>query len=200
MRDARRSRLQKTSDIQSDALAAPAIGDLATVIDRFETPLLRYVGQILGVDSGDVEEVVEDTFLRFHRQVAKHGPKSVSNIAGWLFRVAHNLARDVGRRRKRRKKLQDDVMADPTIQTIGTTGTTAPGADMARREACDLAMAELHRLYAVEQRILLLKIIQGLTLREIGQVMGMRLSTVHYRLNRGLRNLSTRLDKLGVVR
>jgi len=197
MRDSRRSRLQKPTRPQGDKPTAPAESDLAVVIDRFQTPLLRYVGQILGVDSGDVEEVVEDTFLRFHRQITKQGPNSVTNVAGWLFRVAHNLARDVGRRRKRRRKLQDDVMADPTVQTVGTT--TTPGADLARREACDVAMAELHRLADVEQRILLLKIIQGLTLREISQVMGMRLSTVHYRLNQGLRNLSIRLDELGVV-
>lgn len=198
MRDSRRSQLQKPSDTQCDGPTAPAESDLAAVIDQFQTPLLRYTGQILGADSGEVEEVVEDTFLRYHRQVTKYGAKSVSNIAGWLFRVAHNLARDVGRRRKRRKKLQDDLMADPTVQPIGATAT--PGADVAQREACDLAMAELHRLPDVEQRILLLKIIQGLTLREISQIMGMRLSTVHYRLNRGLRNLSTRLDELGVVR
>ncbi|NOY79369.1 MAG: sigma-70 family RNA polymerase sigma factor [Kiritimatiellaeota bacterium] len=199
MRDSRRSSDPQPDDARFDAAAAPPGFELAAVVDRFQTPLLRYVGQILGPDSGEVEEVVEDTFLRFHRQVSRYGHASISNLASWLFRVSHNLARDAGRRRKRRKKLQDDVMSDPTLQTTCTGRAEAPGVELARREAYELAMAELRRLPDAEQNILLLKLIQGLTLREISEVTGIRLSTVHYRLNRGLQSLSGRLSELGLV-
>ncbi len=199
MRDSRRSPQPQSDDVRFHAAAAPPAFELVTVVDQFQTPLLRYVGQILGPDSGDAEEVVEDTFLRFHRQVSRHGRESISNLAGWLFRVAHNLARDVGRRRKRQKKLQDDVMSDPTLQATCSSHTETPGVELARREAYELAMTELRRLPDAEQNILLLKLIQGLTLREISEVTGMRLSTVHYRLNRGLQSLSGRLSELGLV-
>ncbi len=66
---------------------APATGvrfDLDAIIDRFQAPLLRYAQQMLGPGSGEAEEVVQDTFIRLHRQVMRHGPHSIDNLPGWL--------------------------------------------------------------------------------------------------------------------
>jgi len=185
--------------MRNERLANATEFDLAAVIDRFQSPLLRYVGQLLGPDTGEAEEVVQDTFIRLHRQVTRDGVHSIENLPGWLFRVAHNLARDAGRKRRRKKKLRKALMADPTVQTVGTSDALPPGTDMARREAYTIVIRELHRLSRADQELLLLKIIQNLTLREISEITGVGLSTLHYRLNRALTQLSQRLTDIGLV-
>src|SRR5277367_204466 len=54
-------------------------------------PLLRYL-VCLGLSSDEAQDVVQDAFLSLHRHVACGG--SQENIRSWLFRVAHNQARN----------------------------------------------------------------------------------------------------------
>ncbi len=172
--------------------------DLAAVVDRYESPLLRYVGQLLGA-AEEVEDVVQDTFLKLHGQVARRGAESIAHLSSWLFRVAHNLAMDVGRKRKRRAALQQRVMADPVINPVEVQRLPAPDEKLGRREACEMAVAELQTLPDEQRQVVLLKIIQGLTLREISEITGLKIGTVNYRLTQGLRALSERLKRAGAI-
>src|ERR1700683_3457824 len=54
-------------------------------------PLLRYL-VCLGLSSDEAQEVVQDAFLSLHRHLSAGG--SQDNIRSWLFRVAHNQARN----------------------------------------------------------------------------------------------------------
>src|ERR1700719_1317072 len=54
-------------------------------------PLLRYL-VCLGLSADEAQDVVQDAFLSLHRHLASGG--SQENIRSWLFRVAHNGARN----------------------------------------------------------------------------------------------------------
>jgi RNA polymerase sigma-70 factor (ECF subfamily) len=174
--------------------------DLAAAVARFEGPLLQYVRHLIGSGAGDeVEDVVQDTFLRLHRQVNEKG-RSIENVSSWLFRVAHNLAMDAGRRRSRRRKLQDKVMQDPVLNPATAAAAAAdPAVSLARSEAQQLALAELQALPPEQKNVLLLKLIQGFTLHEISRTTGMKIGTVNYRLTQGLKQLSARLKERGAL-
>ena len=178
--------------------AAPDGSSMADVVRRYQTPLLRYVGQILGAGTPEVQDVVQDAFLRLHRQIGRDGAGSIQKPGSWLFRVAHNLARDVGRRRQRQKRLREQVLGDPTVAPASSAAAD-PVAGLARAESRDLAVSELGRLPEEQRTVLLLKIMQGMTLREISEITGMKIGTVNYRLTQGLRELSRRLKDAGAV-
>src|SRR6476469_4811540 len=59
--------------------------------DREQLPLRRYVG-FLGVDAETTREIVQETFLRLHEHLLEGGDQT--HLRGWLYRVAHNLARN----------------------------------------------------------------------------------------------------------
>jgi DNA-directed RNA polymerase specialized sigma24 family protein len=48
-------------------------------------------------------------------------------------------------------------------------------------------------------RVLLLRLIEGMTLREISETTGISIALVHYRVQCGLRKLSQRFRLLGVM-
>jgi len=173
--------------------------ELNEVVERYQTPLLLYVRRIMGAAAAEVEDVVQDTFLRLHRQVAEHGEDSVKQVNSWLFRVAHNLAMDAGRRRQRQRRLQDKVMSDPVISTTGRVADSDPARALGRREARTLALKALDGLPAEQKQVLLLKTIQGFTLREISEVTGLKIGTVNYRVTQALRTLSQQLRQAGAL-
>ncbi|OPZ30469.1 MAG: ECF RNA polymerase sigma factor SigE [Lentisphaerae bacterium ADurb.BinA184] len=182
---------------------APAAGTgVATTADgamieqamlEFETPLLRYVGQVLGRQYDEAQDVVQDVFIRLHRQLESQGRGSIDNLRCWLYRVAHNLAMDCGRRRGRQRRLEEKALSDPVVgETLGTQ-LPGPARDAMHREACENAMREVDRLPDEQRHVLLLKIIQGLTLREISEITGLKIGTVNYRLTQALATLASRL-------
>jgi RNA polymerase sigma-70 factor (ECF subfamily) len=195
---------ETTSTTSPSAVARTGVppldaGDLMGVVAHYQSPLLRYVGQLLGrVDEG-AEDIVQEAFIRLHRQVAKHGPGSIKHLTTWLFHVAHNLTIDVLRRRVKLKRVAKGA-ADPAVlaEEQAADELDALG-EVLRQEARQVALRELAQLDDQQRQVILLKVIQGMTLREVADVVGISVSLVNYRLNQGLTELAERLRKTGVV-
>src|ERR1700693_2214097 len=65
--------------------------EATTLYRELRKPLLRYL-VCLGLSADEAQDVVQDTFVGLHQHLAAGG--SQENICSWLFRVAHNAARD----------------------------------------------------------------------------------------------------------
>ncbi len=173
--------------------------DLMAVVAHYQSPLLRYVGQMLGRIDHEAEDIVQETFVRLHRQVTGHGPGSVKHLTTWLFRVTHNLTIDMLRQRSKRSRppvtavdpsaLSEDQAADE-LDALG---------EVLRQEARQVALRELAQIDEQQRQVVLLKVIQGMSLRQVAKVVGISVSLVNYRLNQGLTELARRLRKAGVV-
>lgn len=161
-------------------------------VNDYQAPLLRYAGAILRGHAAGAQDVVQEAFVRFHREL-RNG-QQVEHTSSWLYRVTHNLAVDVLRREKRFVR-GDGAMAAMEQQTAVPDGTAA----RCRREACDLAVMELTELPEDQRQVLLLKVVQLHTLKEIGEILDMPISTVHYHLGLGLKELARRLKRKGAI-
>ena len=169
---------------------------LAAAVRQYETPLLRYVGHLLRDHPDEAQDVVQDSFLKLRAALATGAPPA--NLSSWLYRVAHNLAMDHYRRQRRNVELEDDTV-DSAAALLGDGPAPPPAAALERREACGLAAAELAKLPVEQRQVLVLKVLEGLTLREVAEITGESIATVHYRLQHGLRALARRLKEQGAV-
>jgi len=166
----------------------------ASVVSKYETPLLRYVGGLLGADAA--EDIVQEAFLRLHRHVLKNGESRVANTSSWLFRVAHNLSVDKVRKRRRQERRKEQAVHDrsaPAADKLDALGK------MMQREACEKAMTELRRLPDEQKQVILLRVVEGMTLRQVGEVAGLTTGNAAYRINQGLQELARRLKASGVI-
>lgn len=169
--------------------------EIGAIMNEYEAPLLRYVSQLVWPDVESSQDVVQETFLRLHRLLERDKGHTIEKVNQWLFRVAHNLAMDVQRKRGRTQNLTNRLQSDPVLNPeIGTEGRDVES-EFARREACQAAMAALETLPEQERQVVTLKVIDDLTLREIGEILDLKIGTVHYRLTRGLEKLSKQLDE-----
>jgi len=177
----------------------PRAEDLMAAVSHYQGSLLRYVARMLGGagSQGESEDVVQETFIRLHRQVSAHGPGSIEHLTTWLFRVAHNLVLDALRRRERQGTSQ--AAADSAAVAQEQADEMDALGEIIRQEARQVVLRELNELDASYRQVVLLKVVQGMSLRQVADVVGVSVSTINYRLNQGLGLLAQRLRKAGVV-
>src|SRR5258708_4934063 len=90
--------------------------EATTLYRELRKPLLRYL-VCLGLSSDEAQDVVQDAFLILHRHLASGG--SQENIRGWLFRVAHNQARN----RQNRYDRNFGAASDADIKAVSHEAT-----------------------------------------------------------------------------
>src|SRR5438105_8230118 len=73
--------------------------EATTLYRELRKPLLRYL-VCLGLSADEAQDVLQDAFLSLQRHLASSG--SQEHIRSWLFRVAHNAARNRQNRYDRR--------------------------------------------------------------------------------------------------
>ncbi|PWT80708.1 MAG: hypothetical protein C5B57_11790 [Blastocatellia bacterium] len=143
-------------------------------------PLLRYVIG-LGLDRDDAQDVVQEVFLRLHQHLGAGG--SDANLRSWLFRVAHNLARNQQQRYDRRC----EAPLNPESDEVATTAT--PESLVLKKEQFQQLRSGIQQLTACERECLLLRA-EGLRYREIGEVLGLPTSTVGDTVDRAVKKLA----------
>jgi RNA polymerase sigma-70 factor (ECF subfamily) len=177
----RLSSLAPSRPAESDEHAALQ-RDVLVLFDRFRGPLLRYV-LACGIAVSDGEDVVHDVFLSLFRHLQRGGSRS--NLQGWLFRVAHNLAlKRRARLRREAVRLQRDLQSaffviDPKPD---------PELRLVERERRQRLRRVLNALPERERLCLHLRH-DGLGYREIAKVLGISLGAVAKLLARAIGRL-----------
>lgn len=155
---------------------------LAEAFTELREPVSRYL-LTLGLAPPEAEEVVQETFLRLCQHLEAKGPQD--NVRGWVFRVAHNLARDEYRRRQRRPSEPLDV-----DKASGDT----PEQQFLVQERRKRLEAALARLPLHQQHCLHLRA-EGLRYREIAEVLNAGVSTVADWIQQALKTLAKECDE-----
>ena len=155
-----------TRSIQRDA---EAFGQLYSMyFDR----VYRYVRFRVG-NTTDAEDLTGSIFLSAWRTIDRFSPKHDASFAGWLFRLAHNAIVDRYRRQRESVSL-DDVGACVACDDE-SSGTE-------HMVEWRLTVAELHQalqaLTAEQREVVLLRFVEGLSAREVGDIMGKQEGTV----------------------
>ena len=163
---------------------ASGAGEVTSLYRELREPLLRYLA-CLGLSTDEAQDVVQDTFLSLHRHLNAGGPQD--NIRGWLFRVAHNQARN--RQGSYYRRFAEPL--DPNFAAM--LDETTPERMVLEKEKFDRLAKAMAGLTDSERECLLLRA-AGLRYREIGEALGMATSTVGDTVERAIRKISEKLD------
>ena len=158
--------------------------EATTLYRELRKPLLRYLA-CLGLSGDEAQDVVQDAFLSLHKHLAAGGAQE--NIRSWVFRVAHNQARNRQRRYERRfaTPLEDGIEAIADEPT--------PESAVLEREKFRQLTKAIGLLTESERECLLLRA-GGLRYREIGEVLGVPTSTVADTVDRAVKKLAERCN------
>ena len=158
--------------------------EATTLYRELRRPLLRYL-VCLGLSSDEAQDVVQDAFLSLHKHSASGEPQD--NIRSWLFRVAHNRARNRQHSYDRRFGSQLDLDTD-SISHAATPEQVVLEKEKFRR------LGRAIRLLTSSERECLLLRASGLRYREIGEVLGISTSTVADTVDRAIKKLAEKCN------
>jgi RNA polymerase sigma-70 factor (ECF subfamily) len=142
--------------------------EATTLYQELRQPLLRYLSG-LGLAPDEAQDVVQDTFLALHKHLANDGRQS--NIRSWVFRVAHNRARNHQQSYAQRMGDSLDLAGD------AASGAASPEQIALANEQAQRLDRAVRSLAAQERECLMLRA-EGLRYREIAEVLGIPTSTV----------------------
>jgi len=147
-------------------------------------PLLRYL-VCLGLSSDEAQDVVQDSFVSLQHHLVGGGTQD--NIRGWLFRVAHNQARN--RQSSYHRRFVEPL--DSEMDLIAAAAT--PEKAILEKEKFRQLRSAISLLEDSERECLLLRA-GGLRYREIGDVLGLATSTVADTVERAIKKLAEKCN------
>jgi RNA polymerase sigma-70 factor (ECF subfamily) len=166
--------LDRTSS--HSAKPSPLEEEVVRLFDQLQDRLLRYLLS-LGVPAPEGEEIVQETFLALFRHLQRGKPRH--NLRGWVFQVAHNLA--LKQRRATQRNRQSLLEHDWT----SANRAPDPEQQFATNQRHMKLASVLQALPEQDRRCLSLRA-EGLTYREIAQVLEMSLGSVSLSIARSL--------------
>ncbi len=130
-------------------------------------------------DKSLAEDATQDTFLKAWKHMERQERQSIENEKAWLMRIAINVCHDYHRSRWFRyadteRALEElpsrYLLTDPEDRTL---------------------LLDIMRLPEKQKQVILLYYYQGMTLEEVGSVLGISAATAHYRLKKAEAALKT---------
>ncbi len=160
--------------------------DFDAAFAEHHAPLFRYLHRLLG-DEDAAADLTQEAFVR----LLEH-PLPNDEVRPWLFTVATNLARDLGRMRSRRRRLLQEQGGSESLRPHRPPD---PDEETVRRRRIAEARAALDRLSERDREILLMRE-EGFRYAEIAEVIGVASTSVGTLLARALRRFQAAYEEV----
>ena len=176
---------------EDEALIAAALNGSAyaweKLVKRYETQIFNYSVRLTG-NSSDAMDLMQEVFLGVYRNL--HRFRGDAKFSSWIFRIAHNKAVDMNRRRRllsNQLRTNDDEF-DILDILPGDTGNE-PDEKLGTQQQNGKITRMLARL-SLEQRLVVeFKVFQSLTFDEIAVMQDISANTVKTRFYTALKKL-----------
>jgi len=165
------------------------------LVERYQKPIFNFIYRFYG-NYELAQELTQETFLRCYQFLKSYDPER--KFSTWLYTVAKNLCIDELKKRRSAHEIPlDDVL--PAVDAKDAEGAADHNAQMEciRREEDFKLLEALQELPAAARTVLLLHYFQGLSYQEIGETLGLPVSTVKIRIFRAKKILLEKWHEIG---
>ncbi|HSB12323.1 MAG TPA: RNA polymerase sigma factor [Blastocatellia bacterium] len=182
--------LQASDESLAEAARAGDDAAFEQIFDRHRRRIARIVARFFSRPQ-IVEEILQDAFTKAYFGLVDYSPDRGKSFSAWLSRVAINSCYDELRRLRRRP---EGSLGEITTDEAGWLSSrlhsqSAPGNAESALISRDLANKLLARLSADDRLVLTLLDAEGMTVVEIAEVLGWKVSKVKVRAHRARKSL-----------
>jgi RNA polymerase sigma-70 factor (ECF subfamily) len=182
-------------------LTRPAAGRVASEPNamRSDVPLEQlyrehfdYVwrsARCLGVSLAEIDDVVQETFLRAHRLLPTQVPWSPQ---GWLFSILYRVVQHSRRSDQRRRDVASEARQ---VERVASAPARGPDASVEAGEAVRVLEEILDKLDAEKRAVLVLAELEERTMGEIAEMLSINVNTVASRLRAAREELEAGLAR-----
>lgn len=186
---------------QDDALIRAALEGSARAWDqlvrRHETQVYNFGLRLTG-NPTDALDLMQEVFLGVYRNL--HRFRGESQFSTWLFRIAHNKAIDMARRRPSSTSLESALedagdLIEARWQQLDDVPEQDPQALLDERQRNALILAQMGELPLEQRLVVELKVFQSLTFEEIAELQDISANTAKTRFYTALRRLKALMEQ-----
>ena len=165
-------------------------------IDAFQELVSRYHQKIYVVIVGllrnreDALDVAQETFFRAYRKIKSF--QGGSSFYTWLYRIAVNIAID-SQRRQKRNPLDFRETMDGLFEEQNEVARD-PFSDVHDRELREKLVSAINDLTPEHKAVIILRTVEGLSYKDIGEILGCSEGTVMSRLHYARKKLQQKLS------
>ena len=153
-------------------------GAFTALVEQMHGRALRFAGQMTGAGRDDVDDIVQDAWIRTFRALPRYDDSR--SFESWFFTILANCCRSLRVKLRRwnfRAQPLDDQMRDDAIDPLIATSTR-----------CDVARVyrALATLPAMQRETFLLHHVEGFGYEEIAEITGVGVSACKMRAKRAM--------------
>jgi len=162
---------------------------------RYQPRIARFVCSMLH-DAARCEDVAQEAFLSALRRM--RATDAEINFKPWIYQIARNAAIDSYRRNNHAVEVSmdadDGLRASDRTRLVGLEGS--PDAALVTKERMDHLQGAFDELSDVHTRVLVMRELEGMSYREIGQKLDLTRPAVESALFRARRRLESEYEEL----
>jgi len=163
-----------------------------TLVRRYEGRVYNYSLRLTG-NREDALDLMQDVFLGVYRNLGRF--RGESQFISWLFRIAHNKAVDLARRR-RANPVKEQALPDNPDDWPDENAAAVGPQSLALVDESNAHMQMLLQALSPEQRLMLeLKVFQSMTFDEIALMQDISANTAKTRFYSALKKLRALVEK-----
>jgi RNA polymerase sigma factor (sigma-70 family) len=161
----------------------------AALVERHGPMVLHLCRRVLR-NAHDAEDACQATFLVLARKASALGAPAA--LAGWLYGVAHRVARKAHSRAHRQRAAGANAAEQ-------RNSAPDPLAELAARDVLEVVEAEVQRLPTAYRMAVALCLLEGLSQEDAALRLGCTMGSLRGRLERGRKRLQARLIRRGIA-
>jgi RNA polymerase sigma-70 factor (ECF subfamily) len=183
------------ADADAELVKLAQAGDeraFEALVVKYQRRIARVVARYVKA-AGDVEDVVQDAFIRAYRGLAAF--KGDSAFYSWLYRIATNCALTFVRRERDSPLLADDAPEErPDAFQPGVSDGEDPERMLMARQIAEAVERALAKLQPELAEPLMLYEVEGKAYGEIAEMLAIPIGTVRTRIFRAREFIAKRLE------
>lgn len=187
---------------EDEALIASALNGSAyaweKLVKRHESKIYNHGLRLTG-NATDAMDLMQEVFLGVYRNL--HRFRGDAKFSSWLFRIAHNKAVDMNRRKRlaaTSMRVTDDEGSD-VFDAIASAPKYEPDASFGEHQQNGQVLKMLSQLPMEQRLIVELKVYQSQTFEEIAVMQGLSVNTAKTRFYTALKKLKVISEKNHVL-
>lgn len=161
--------------------------EFAHFVREHETSIFTYVLRMVG-NAEDAEDITQEALLQAYRTWLQVDPNGAGGYVKWCYRIAHNLAIDLARKKRPRGVDDEEVERTADTRALRPEEVYEHRVQAGQLKECIQELEEKYR------EALILRYQEDMSYEEISKVLELPVSTIETRIHRAKKMLREKLQ------